>query len=158
LVVESANLCNMKTKNAILVLTTVMFLFLTNTITAQANYIGNTNYTFATSTSANGKIIYVSTIFCWTCSADYPCNGVLYGKNTTTPCDFLQSWALTTFKDKQKGFDGKDAIVPCVAESLTMYDFANKDSISTKRNIVIADYKKQHKTVVIVTFPACKDK
>ena len=127
-------------------------------IFAQSNNSGKTNYTFATSFSEDGKTVYISTVFCWVCSSNQPCNGVLYGSNSLTPCNFLQGWALSAFKKNQPGFNGTKTTVACLSESLTMYDFTNKDSIQSNRNNVINNYRnKLHEIVVIVTFPACKD-
>ncbi len=124
----------------------------------QSNNSDKKNYTFATSVSASGDTIYVSTVFCWTCSSSQPCNGVIYGGNSKLPCDFMQSWAISSFKNSQLNFKGKNTTVACVAESLTMYDFNNEDSIKNSRNNVINNYRnKQHKAVIVVNFPLCKD-
>ncbi|MGP8215246.1 MAG: hypothetical protein ACLQQ4_06765 [Bacteroidia bacterium] len=147
----------MKTKNIIHALTAIIILSFSNHSIGQSDNAGKKNYTFATSSSTDGNTIYVSTVFCWICGTGHPCNGVIYG-NSSLPCDFLQSWALSNFKLNQPGFDGINTTVACVTESLTMYYFSSEDSIQNKRNIVIDNYRnKQHKTIVIVTFPSCKD-
>jgi len=116
------------------------------------------NYTFATSNSDDGKTVYISTVFCWKCSKDHPCNGVIYGKNTTTPCGFLDDWALAIFKKRVRKFRGKEAVVPCVTEDLTMYYYGEINNIIKTRKEVIANYKKNlHKTVILVTFPDCTE-
>jgi hypothetical protein len=124
---------------------------------AQADTSTKVNYSFATSVSADGKTIYVSTIFCWMCDDKHPCNGVVFGKNTKSPCDFLEDWALTVFKAKVPKFDGVKATVPCLTESLTMYYYSDKKNIATKRQEVINNNKQLHKIVVAVVFPACKN-
>jgi len=131
------------------------FVFLSGRLVAQADTT-SINYTFATSSSPDGKTIYVSTVFCWTCSSGHPCNGVVYGNNSNSPCDFLQNWALSVFKKNIKGFNGINTTVACVAESLTMYDYKSKENISKKRNEKIANYKKLHKNIILVALPDCK--
>ena len=116
------------------------------------------NYTFAVSNSAKDNIVYVSTVFCWQCSSNSPCNGILYGKNTSTPCDFLAKWALSVFKKERPEFDGKEATVNCLTESLSMYNYSNEKSIEKDRDDVINNYKnKLHKTVIVVSFPLCME-
>ena|ERR1700722_4364322 len=142
----------------LLVLVFVALLSFAGIVFEQSNNKAKKNYTFATSASAGGDTIYISTVFCWTCGSGQPCNGVVYGGNSKLPCDFLESWALSNFKNNQPNFKGKNVTVACVAESLTMYDFTKEDSIKSNRNSVIDNYRnKQHKTVMLVNFPSCKE-
>ena len=146
---------NEKMRNRTTLLTSLMVMFfLTYGISQSKDSV--INYTFAVSNSVKNNVIYISTVFCWQCTTNSPCNGVLYGKNTSTPCDFLSKWALSVFKKKQQGFDGTEAIVNCLTESLSMYNYNNEKDIEKNREDVINNYKnKLHKTVIIVAFPLC---
>lgn len=147
---------DMKKKNVKIIISLLVIISLSHQLFAQTKD-SDRNYTFAISSSIKGNIVYISTVFCWKCTPNHPCNGVVYGKNEY-PCEFLVKWALSVFKNKQQGFDGKEATVNCVTESLSMYNYSSEQDIEKHRNEVIDNYKsKLHKTVIIVSFPLCME-